>query len=78
MGDVRCAGAPRPVDAATKGGGATQTEAEAEDETGRRVDGRAPCTLRTETGARSQLRLLTTTERPRSRRWEEGGAAVVQ
>ena len=35
-------------------------------------------TLLTETGARSQLRLLTTTERPRSWRWEEGGAAVVQ
>ena len=33
---------------------------------------------RTETGARSQLRLLTTTERPRSRRWEEGEAAMVQ
>ena len=33
---------------------------------------------RTETGARSQLRLLMTTERPRSRRWEEGEAAMVQ
>ena len=48
----------------------------------KRADGQtdeyAPRTLRTETGARSQLRLLTTTERPSSRRWEEGEAALVQ
>ena len=42
------------------------------------MDNYALRTLHNETGARSQPRLLTTTERPRSRRWEEGGAAVVQ
>ena len=35
-------------------------------------------TLHNETGARSQLRLLTTTERPRMWRWEEGEAAMLQ
>ena len=48
----------------------------------KRADGQtdeyAPRTLHNGTGARSQLRLLTTTERPRSRRWEEGEAAMVQ
>jgi hypothetical protein len=44
----------------------------------RQTDEYAPRTLRTEPGARSQLRLLTTTERPSSRRWEEGEAAMVQ
>jgi len=45
------------------------------DSTDRRI---MPCTLRAETGARSQLRLLTTTERPRMWRWEEGEAAMLQ
>ena len=44
----------------------------------RQTDEYAPSTLRTEPGARSQLRLLTTTERPSSRRWEEGEAAMLQ
>ena len=42
------------------------------------TDEYAPRMLHNGMGARSQLRPLTTTERPRSRRWEEGGAAVVQ
>ena len=44
----------------------------------RQTDEYAPRTLRTEPGARRQLRLLTTTERPSSRRWEGGEAAMVQ
>ena len=57
------------------GGDAKRPKAIRTDSTDRRI---MPCTLRAETGARSQLRLLTTTERPKMWRWEEGGAAVVQ
>ena len=44
----------------------------------RQTDEYAPRTLRNEPGACRQLRLLTTTERPRMWRWEEGEAAMLQ
>ena len=81
MGGSTGTGAPRLAGAATTGGGrdggGDADEAEGEmDRLDRRTNMRRA--LRTEPGARSQLRLLTTTERPSSRRWEEGEAAMVR